>query len=86
MSTRAMKALLVGGSILVAGGCATTEEWSEWRAHTSHFASAQHLGFSIRNDTHEANPRVTRSDLAAAQTQNWWGKAVTVESAKIFQN
>ena len=86
MSTRAMRALLVGGSILAAGGCATTEEWAEWRGHTSHFASDQHMGFSIRNDAQEANPRVTRSDVAAAQTQNWWGKAVTVESTKIFQN
>ncbi len=86
MSTRAMKALLVGGSILAAGGCATAEEWAEWRGHTSHFASDQHMGFSIRNDAQEANPRVTRSDVAAAQTQSWWGKAVTVESTKVFQN
>lgn len=44
------------------------------------------MGFSMRNDTQGANPRVTRSDVAAAQTQNWWGKAVTVESTRIFQN
>ena len=86
MSTRALRALLLGGSIMVAGGCATTEQWAEWRGHTSHFASDQHMGFSIRNDTQATNPKVTRSDVAAAQTQNWWGKAVTVESTKIFQN
>ena len=44
------------------------------------------MGFSIRNGAQDADPKVTRSDVVAAQTQNWWGKAVTVESTKIFQN
>jgi hypothetical protein len=76
----------LGGSILVSGGCATTEEWREWRAHTSHYASDQHLGFSVRNDAQGSTPKVTRSDVAAAQTQNWWGKAITVQTSQIFQN
>ena len=63
MKTRALWALLVGGSILVTGGCATKEEWGEWRTHTSHFASDRHLGFSVRNDNQGANPRVTRPGL-----------------------
>jgi hypothetical protein len=82
----AVRALLLGGSILVAGGCATTEEWREWRAHTSHYASDQHLGFSMRNDAQKSSPKVTRSDVAAAQTQNWWGKAIIVQTSQIFQN
>ena len=86
MKTVVVRALLLGGSILVAGGCATTEEWREWRAHTSHYASDQHLGFSMRNDAQGSNPKVTRSDVAAAQTQNWWGKAIIVETSQIFQN
>ena len=86
MRTRALRVLLVGGSILVTGGCATKEEWGEWRTHTSHFASDRHLGFSMRNDSQGANPRVTRTDLASAQTENWWGKAITVQSTQIFQN
>jgi len=86
MRTRALWALLVGGSVLAAGGCATSEEWGEWRTHTSHFASDRHLGFSMRNDSQGANPRVTRTDLASAQTENWWGKAITVQSTEIFQN
>ena len=81
-----VRALLFGGSILVAGGCATTEELREWRAHTSHYASDQHLGFSMRNDAQGSSPKVTRSDVAAAQTQNWWGKAIIVETSQIFQN
>ena len=86
MKTRALWALLVGGSVLAAGGCATSEEWGEWRTHTSHFASDRHLGFSMRNDSQGANPRVTRTDLASARTENWWGKAITVQSTEIFQN
>jgi len=70
-----MRALLVGGSIMVAGGCATAEEWGECRAHTSHFASAQHLGFSMRNDKQGVNPRVTRSDVAAAQNAELVGQS-----------
>ena len=40
----------------------------------------------MRNDNQGVNPRVTRADLASAQTENWWGKAVTVQSTEIFQN
>jgi hypothetical protein len=80
------RAFLLGGSILLAGGCATTEEWGEWRAHSSHYASDQHLDFSMRNDAQGSPPKVTRSDVAAAQTQNWWGKAITVQTSQIFQN
>jgi hypothetical protein len=40
----------------------------------------------MRNDNQEANPRVTRADLVSAQIENWWGKAITVQSTQIFQN
>ena len=49
-------ALAVGAA---AGGCATSEEWAEWRAHSSHFASGQHATFSMRNREGTA-PRVAR--------------------------
>jgi hypothetical protein len=81
-----VKALLLSGSVLVAGGCATTAEWREWCAHTSHYVSDQHMGFSMRIDAQGSNPKVTRSDVAAAQTQHWWGKTITVETSQIFQN
>jgi hypothetical protein len=29
---------------------------------------------------------VSRTDLASAQTENWWGNAITVQSNEIFQN
>jgi len=40
----------------------------------------------MRNDSQGANPRVTRTDLASAQTENWWGKAIAVQSTEIFQS
>ena len=77
-----------GISTFTLGGVGARQrgKWGEWRAHTSHFASDHDMGFSIRNETQATYPRVTRSGVAAAQAQNWWGKAVTVESTKIFQN
>lgn len=68
-----------------AGGCATSEEWAEWRAHSSHFASGQHATFSLRNREGTA-PRVARADIDAARSENWWGKAITVSPDQIFQN
>ena len=30
-------------------GCATGEEWATWKAHPTHFASGEHMFFSVRN-------------------------------------
>lgn len=83
---RAMMAVLMGSAATMAGGCATSEEWSEWRSHTTHFASGTHATFSLRNNKDGSNPRVARSDVEAARQENWWGKAITVTSDQIFQN
>ena len=81
-------------TILIASGSgrhaerlrATSEEWAEWKAHSTHFASDQHMGFSVRNNKDGSNLRVTRSDMAAAPRENWWGKALTVSPNQIFQD
>ncbi len=86
MRTRAARAILVVAGMILTAGCATSEEWAEWRNHTSHFASDQHMGFSMRNEKSGANPKVTRADIDAARQQNWWGKAITVQPSQIFQN
>ena len=58
-----------------------------WRDHTTHFASGDHGLFSLRNNKDGSNPRVTRSDIEGARTQNWWGiYVVTVSPSQIFQN
>ncbi len=85
MRSRAKRLVMLAGVLALVGGCATGEEWAEWRNHPTHFASGQHLGFSVRN-TEGSPPRVRRSDVEAARVESWWGKPVTVSPEQIFQN
>lgn len=85
MRARARQMILIAAVTGMIGGCATSQEWADWRSHPSHFASGQHLVFSVRN-TEGAAPRVRRTDVAAARDEAWWGKAVTVNTDQIFQN
>jgi hypothetical protein len=78
--------LITLAAAVVLSGCATSEEWAEWKAHSTHFASDQHMGFSMRNNKDGSNLRVTRSDMTAAPRENWWGKALTVSPNQIFQD
>jgi hypothetical protein len=75
--------VLLGSLALGLGACASSEQWAEWRSHPSHFASGDHMGFSLKNmgDT----PRVNRRDMQAAGTQNWWGKPVVPRPGQIFE-
>lgn len=82
---RITKAVLVLGAVVALGGCATSEQWADWRGHTSHFASGTHMGFSLRNREGSA-PRVRRTDVEASRTENWWGQVITVKPEQIFQN
>ena len=86
MRTAAGRSLMVLGVALTLGACASSEQWAEWRAHTTHFASGQHATFSLRNNNDGSNPRVTRADVETARTETWWGKAITVSPDQIFQN
>lgn len=80
-----IRALLVTlAAAAAATGCATSEQWAEWREHSSHFASGDHLFFSARN-REGASPRVTRQDIALAREQGWWGRPVTVSQEQILE-
>jgi len=76
--------MLFGGVLLVAAGCANSEEWSTWYSHSSHFASGAHAGFSLRN-SEGSQPKVTRRDVALARDQSWWGKPITVSQEQIIE-
>lgn len=80
-----LSALLLGGSLVFTAACATSDEWAEWRKHSSHFASGHHLFFSVRN-REGTTPRVSRSDVEAARAESWWGKAITVTPEQIFRD
>jgi hypothetical protein len=85
-SMRRLSLLTIAGLALSVAGCATSDEWADWRGHTTHFASGEHGLFSLRNDKEGKNPRVTRLDLEASRTQSWWGKTISVDSGQIIQN
>lgn len=63
--------------------CASSEEWQTWKQHPSHFASGEHMLFSIRN-REGAAVRVTRADIERSRTEGWWGKPITVSTEQIL--
>jgi hypothetical protein len=71
-------------ALLGFGGCATSEEWTTWKSHPTHFASGSHMEFSLRN-REGSQPRVTRQDIATAREEGWWGKPVTVSQEQILE-
>ena len=84
MRSARLRLLLVGGVLVAMAGCATSEEWATWKAHPTHFASGEHMFFSVRNKEGKA-PRVTRKDIALARDEGWWGKPITVSQEQILE-
>jgi hypothetical protein len=39
----------------------------------------------LQNNKDGSNPRVSRLDIEAAKSENWWGKAITVKPEQIFE-
>jgi hypothetical protein len=65
---------LLLGFVLVSSGCAATHrEWEVWRNHPTHFASNDHLGFSVSRAV-GAGPEVTPALMDKAKAQGWWGR------------
>jgi hypothetical protein len=81
---RCVRLVLIGGATLLVSACATGEERGTWRQHPTHFASADHLFFSVRNRQGTA-PRVTRQDIAMARSEGWWGQPITVGQEQILE-
>lgn len=78
---------LIGGVLVVAAACATSDDWTMWQSHGTHFASGEHGFFSMRNNKDGSNPKVYRSDIEDSRRENWWGLyAITVSPTQIFQN
>jgi hypothetical protein len=67
--------LLLSAVMFSMSGCSTlAEDWKIWSAHPAHFASADHLAFSVKS--HETPASITESDTAAATREEWWGRLV----------
>jgi len=45
-------ASLLGGIVLLTAACATSEEWSEWRGHTTHFAIVDRFLYVANERSH----------------------------------
>jgi hypothetical protein len=70
-------------SIAGLSACASSEQWKEWRSHSSHFASGDHMAFSLRNQGKTG--KVRSGDAARSSAQSWWGDPVVVRADQIFQ-
>ncbi len=46
MRVRTVSTVMAFAAAVSLSGCATSEEWAEWKSHSTHFASDQHMGFS----------------------------------------
>jgi len=76
--------LLIGGALLATTACATGEEWTTWKTHPTHFASGEHMSFSVSNKE-GAPAKVTRNEIAMAREEGWWGKPITVGQEQILE-
>ena len=76
--------LVLLGAVVTATGCASSQQWQEWQSHSTHFASGNHMTFSLRNQG--SRTRVSRQDQRMAATQAWWGDPVVVRDDQIFGN
>ena len=84
-----MRIRMIGTATLLSAlastaGCATRQEMATWRDHGTHFASAAHALFSLRNDA-SSRPEVTRTEVGRASAESWWGEPVTVSADQIVE-
>jgi hypothetical protein len=84
MRRKHWRSFVLGASLFVLGGCASSEEWEVWKSNSSHFASGEHFNFSMKNREGKA-AAVTREDVALARQQNWFGRPVTVSQEQILE-
>ena len=78
-----LTAFIVVAAALATAACASSEEWATWKTHPTHFASGEHLTFSLANGG--GAPRVRREDLVLARDEGWWGRPVTVGQEQILE-
>jgi hypothetical protein len=80
----AIRLLLLGGIVVAASACASSDQWTEWREHSSQFASGRHMLFSLRHRGENPTPRVTQRDVEKARAESWWGEPIVVRPDQLF--
>jgi hypothetical protein len=86
MRNRVCRTLILLTLALAGSACATSEQWTEWRQHSTHFASNEHFGFSMRHRGASPTPRVSQRDVEKAKAESWWGDPIVVRPEQIFTN
>lgn len=84
MRVRIRVLLLLVAAAAAGTACANSEQWAEWRQHGSHFASGQHMLFSLRHQGDNPTPKVRQRDVEAARAQTWWGEPIVVRPDQLF--
>ncbi len=85
VSTRILPPLALLAVVGLASACATPAQWAEWRQHSSHFASAEHLGFSVGHQGPAPTAPVTRRHLDRARAEAWWGEPIVVRPEQVVE-
>jgi hypothetical protein len=75
MMTHCLRPILLGGVLLLATACATSEDFQTWKDHPTQYASDRHMAFSAKN-AGAKRARVTERDVANAQREGWWGRGL----------
>ena len=65
--------LAVATILIGVSGCATGEEWATWKQHPTHFASGDHLSFSMRNREGSAALYRSRWPPLPGRSRAWYG-------------
>jgi len=78
--------LLLSAVMFSMSGCASMREWrltglKDWSEHPAHFASAEHMVFSMKS--HKTAASITQADMASAEREKWWGRGVPQETATV---
>ena len=80
-----MRRMILSVVVAVAvSGCASQPELTEWKAHSSHFASGDHMWFSIKNRFGVGRrAEVTRDDMKVAGQDKWFGYHIIKEGQDL---
>src|SRR5947209_2641712 len=81
--------LLLSAVMFSMSGCSSTKawqgtalsDWQVWAQHSSHFASGQHLTFSIKS--HPTPASISEADKAIAAREEWWGQLVPQDKVAV---
>jgi hypothetical protein len=71
--------LLLSAVMFSMSGCTSVVDFQTWAEHPVHYASGQHLAFSVKS--HPTAASITEADTAAAAREEWWGRLQPEEFA-----